>query len=98
MRAVMGTRRRSAIREVLAMKAYLDLHDDVRFKALGIMLDAWEEGSDAGVSTEYMAYAALFTALTELVTEYGEDEVAHMTSALCDRIRQGEFTLYGAKQ
>ena len=80
------------------MKAYLELHDDVRYKALGIMLDAWEEGSDAGIATEYIAYAALFTALTELVTEYGEDEVADMTHSLSERIKTGEFTLYTTRQ
>lgn len=76
------------------MKAYLDVHDDVRYRALGIMLGAWEEGTEAGIETEYIAYAALFTALTELVTEYGEDDVAEMARGLAERIKQGEFTLY----
>ncbi len=80
------------------MQAYLDVHDDVRYKALGIMLDAWEEGTGDGVAPEFLAYAALFTALTELVSEYGEEEVADMTSALSDRIKRGEFTLYSPMQ
>lgn len=80
------------------MKAYLDLHDDVRYKALGIMLDAWEEGGEVGIGPEYMAYAALFTALTELVSEFGETEVAEMALGLSNRIKQGEFTLRGTAQ
>lgn len=76
------------------MKAYLDVSDDVRYRALGIMLGAWEEGTEAGIETEYIAYAALFTALTELVTEYGEADVADMAQGLAERIKQGEFTLY----
>ena len=49
--------------------------DDANLKALDLILAAWDEGVDTGVAPEQMAYAALFTALTDLVAIYGEDAV-----------------------
>ena len=43
------------------------------FKALSLILEAWDEGTDQGIAPELMAYAALFTALTDLVAAFGED-------------------------
>jgi hypothetical protein len=40
-----------------------------------------------------MAYAALFTALTDLVSLYGEDAVKKLAVGLERRIEMGEFTL-----
>ena len=40
-----------------------------------------------------MAYAALFTALTDLVAIYGEAAVVVLTRGLEKRIGEGEFTL-----
>lgn len=68
-------------------------NDDDTLKALGIMLGAWEEGADNGVAPELMAYAALYTALTDLVAAFGEDSVAEMTEGLARRVNAGEFTL-----
>ena len=61
-------------------------------KALGIMLQAWDQGAEDGVAPELMAYAALFTALTDLVGIYGEVAVATMAKGLVGRIERGEFT------
>ncbi len=61
-------------------------------KALGIMLEAWDQGAEDGVAPELMAYAALFTALTDLVGIYGEAAVAAMARGLVARIEKGEFT------
>jgi hypothetical protein len=61
-------------------------------KALGIILDAWEEGAEAGVAPEMMAYAALFTGLTDLVGAFGEDAVASLLRRLVTRIESGEFS------
>ena len=47
--------------------------DDARMKALHFILEAWEEGTGSGIAPEMMAYAALYTALTDLVASYGED-------------------------
>jgi hypothetical protein len=65
---------------------------DESLRALGIMLDAWDQGAEDGVAPELMAYAALFTALTDLVGIYGEVAVAAMARGLVGRIEKGEFT------
>lgn len=71
----------------------LNQTDDDSLKALGLILDAWDEGTESGVAPEMMAYAALFTALTDLVSLFGEDAVAKMADGLVSRVQQGEFTL-----
>ena len=72
----------------------LSQHDDETMRALGIILDAWEEGTESGVAPELMAYAALYAALTDLVAAFGEESVAELTNGLAKRIHEGEFTLY----
>ncbi len=67
--------------------------DDKSFKALGLILAAWDEGTESGVASEQMAYAALFAALTDLVSLYGEDAVVDLARGLERRLMQGEFTL-----
>jgi hypothetical protein len=67
--------------------------DDPSFVALGLILAAWDEGKQSGVTTEQMAYAALFAALSDLVSLYGEDAVVRLTEGLQKRIRSGEFTM-----
>ena len=49
--------------------------DDASMKALNYILEAWEEGTESGIAPELMAYAALYTALTDLVASFGEDSV-----------------------
>lgn len=66
---------------------------DASLKALGFILDAWDEGADAGVAPELMAYAALFTALTDLVEAYGEEAVDKLLKGLIGRVAGGEFTV-----
>ena len=66
---------------------------DSSLKALGFILDAWDEGADAGVAPELMAYAALFTALTDLVEAYGEEAVDKLLKGLISRVAGGEFTV-----
>ncbi len=61
--------------------------------ALDLILAAWDEGVDSGVSPQQMAYAAMFTALTDLVAIYGEDAVIRLTKGLEKRLTEGEFTL-----
>ena len=71
---------------------------DPSAQALSLILAAWDEGADAGVAPELMAYAALFTALTDLVALFGEDAVIKMTRGLEKRLVHGEFTLNRTKQ
>ncbi len=72
--------------------------DDSTLKALGLILEAWEEGAESGVAPEIMAYAAFYAALTDLVAAFGEDCVADMALGLAKRVNAGEFTLYQTRQ
>ena len=66
---------------------------DASIRALGLILCAWEEGADSGVAPELMAYAAMYTALTDLVAAFGEEAVASMATGLAGRVIKGEFSL-----
>ncbi len=72
--------------------------DDPSFKALSLILEAWDEGTESGVPTEQMAYAALFTAFTDLVAQFGEDAVLRLAQGLERRILIGEFSLNRTRQ
>ena len=67
--------------------------DDESVRALNLILAAWDEGTETGVAPELMAYAALFTALTDLVALFGEQAVAKLARGLERRVELGEFTL-----
>ena len=67
-------------------------------EALHLILSAREEGADAGIAPELIAYAALYTALIDLVSVFGEESAAAMTDGLSKRVREGEFTHYGTLQ
>jgi len=67
--------------------------DDDNICALDLILAAWDEGMDSGLAPEQMAYAALFTALTDLVGLYGEPAVQKLVNGLERRVENGEFTL-----
>lgn len=86
------------IRQGFIMQAALAAKDDDSLKALGFILEAWEEGTESGVAPELMAYAALYTALTDLVAAFGEESVADLALGLAKRVNKGEFTLYSSKQ
>jgi hypothetical protein len=72
--------------------------DDDSLKALNLVLEAWEAGGEAGIAPELLAYAAIYTALTDLVAVYGEDHVGRLVDGLKPRLMRGEFTLYRNKQ
>lgn len=61
-------------------------------------MEAWEEAVFDGIEPELLANAAFFAAISDLVTNYGEDAVAKMTDGLARRIQNGEFTLYRITQ
>lgn len=71
----------------------LDDTEDPSLVALSLIQAAWHEGEENGVTTEQMAYAALFTALSDLVTLFGEDAVIKLTDGLQKRVISGEFTM-----
>lgn len=76
----------------------LEKSSDESLRALQFILEAWEEGADQGIATELMAYAALYTALTDLVGSYGEDHVSTLVDGLRNRILGGEFTMCARTQ
>jgi hypothetical protein len=62
------------------------------------LLDARDQALDDGVKTQNVAYSALFMALTDLVSAYGEPAVADLTESLVARVRNGEFTVCRTRQ
>jgi hypothetical protein len=61
--------------------------------ALTYLIEAWDEAVAEGVDSEILAHAALFAALSDLISTYGEEAVAGLAQRLPERIRAGEFTL-----
>jgi hypothetical protein len=66
--------------------------------ALGYLLEAWHEARLEGVDGDCLAQASLFSALSELVTTYGEDATAKYADGLSGRIRNGEFSVRISRQ
>ena len=66
---------------------------ETREKALRYILDAWEEGIQDGLESDMLANAALFAALADLVSGYGEQAVVELADGLSERIENGEFSL-----
>jgi hypothetical protein len=73
-------------------------YDDERRAAFGYLNDAWEEARLDGIDGDCLAQVALFTALNELVSTYGEDATAEFVGRLGERIRSGEFTVASHRQ
>ena len=66
--------------------------------ALCCLTQAWGDAVAQGVDSDVLAHAALFAALSDLVTSYGEDAVAELAASLEGRVRNREFTLNHAVQ
>ena len=81
----------SAPREALAD------HEQKRL-ALGFLQDAWTEATHEGIEGDCLAQTALFLALAELITTYGEEAAARYAENLSARIRNGEFSVQLARQ
>ncbi|MGE3067611.1 MAG: hypothetical protein AB7K67_18690 [Hyphomicrobiaceae bacterium] len=67
--------------------------DDDSLRALDCILEAWVEGTGNGIAPEMMAFAGIYTALTDLVAAFGEDAVIGLVDGLGPRVRSGEFSL-----
>lgn len=63
--------------------------------ALRIMLCARDHGLECGIPPERLAYAAIFTALSDLVILFGEDAVTTLVAGLQHRVQVGEFSALG---
>jgi len=76
----------------LAPREPLAEHEQKRL-ALGYLQDAWAEASHDGIDGDCLAQTALFLALAELTTTYGEEAAARYAENLSGRIRNGEFSV-----
>jgi hypothetical protein len=72
-------------------------HEQKRL-ALGFLQDAWTEASHEGIEGDCLAQTALFLALAELTSTYGEDAAARYAENLSARIRNGEFSVELSRQ
>lgn len=74
-----------------------DMAADDRHVALSYLNDAWVEAVRDGLDEECLVQAALFTALRNLVANYGEEASAEFVERLADRVRSGEYTVAGSR-
>jgi len=72
-------------------------HEQKRI-ALGYLHDAWMEALHDGIEGDCLAQTALFLALAELTTTYGEEAAARYAENLASRIRNGEFSVRISRQ
>ena len=72
-------------------------HEQKRL-ALGYLQDAWAEASHEGIDGDCLAQTALFLALAELISTYGEEATARYAENLGARIRNGEFSIKLSRQ
>jgi len=72
-------------------------HEQKRL-ALGYLQDAWTEASHEGIDGDCLAQTALFLALHELISTYGEEAAARYAENLGVRIRNGEFSVTLSRQ
>jgi hypothetical protein len=72
--------------------------DEQKRLALGYIQDAWTEGRHDGIEGDCLAQTALFLALAELISTYGEEAAARYAENLAPRIRNGEFSVELSRQ
>jgi hypothetical protein len=72
-------------------------HEQKRL-ALGYLHDAWTEAVHFGIEGDCLAQTALFLALAELTTTYGEEAAARYAENLSARIKNGEFSVQISRQ
>jgi hypothetical protein len=72
-------------------------HEQKRL-ALGYLQDAWTEAEHDGIEGDCLAQTALFLALAELISTYGEEPAARYAENLGARIRNGEFSVEISRQ
>lgn len=67
--------------------------EDLKGRALELVLDAWDKALGEGVEAEVLASVAIYAALVDMVDRFGEEGVADFCATLPERVRNGEFTL-----
>ena len=81
----------------LAARESLADHEQKRL-ALGYLQDAWAEARHEGIDGDCLAQTALFLALAELISTYGEEATARYAENFALRIRNGEFSVEPSRQ
>ncbi len=66
--------------------------------ALAHLQEAWTEAAHGGIEGDCLAQTALFLALAELISTYGEEATARFTENFGTRIRNGEFSVQLPRQ
>jgi hypothetical protein len=82
---------------IMAAREAIAEHEQKRL-ALGYLQDAWTEAHHDGIDGDCLAQTALFLALAELTTTYGEEAAAHYAENLSSRIRNGELSVDRSRQ
>jgi hypothetical protein len=82
----------STVMQNMAAREAVAEHEQKRL-ALGYLQGAWVEARHDGIEGDCLAQTALFLALAELITTYGEEPAARYAENLGDRIRNGEFSI-----
>ncbi len=82
---------------ILTARETVAEHEQKRL-ALGYLQDAWTEARYDGIEGDCLAQTALFLALAELISTYGEDAAARYAEKLSSRIRNGEFSVQLSRQ
>jgi hypothetical protein len=67
-------------------------------RALACLQDAWTDAEHDGIEGDCLAQTALFLALAELASTYGEEATARYAENLGARIRNGEFSVELSRQ
>jgi len=70
-----------------------DMAADDRHAALTYLNEAWVEAVRDGLEEDCLVQAALFTALRNLVANYGEEASADFVLRVAERVRSGEYTV-----
>jgi hypothetical protein len=83
--------------QILAAREAVADHEQKR-RALGYLQEAWAEAHHDGIEGDCLAQTALFLALAELISTYGEEATAQYADNLAPRIRNGEFSVELSRQ
>ena len=80
-----------------AQEAVAD-HEQQKRLALGYLQEAWVHARHDGIDGDCLAQTALFLALAELISTYGEEATARYAESLAARIHNGEFSVELSRQ
>ncbi len=66
---------------------------EIRRLALSFIQEAWEEGTSHGIDSTAMAHAALFNAMMDLVSHFGESAVSQFAEEIPMRVERGDYSI-----